>query len=164
MKWELVNFGPCNDWTWEYILHVHWMFGLMRRVGALLFLNKGYGLSLSLLFFLFSSFFWSPLHGDALLLYSLLKVIRALHLLIIWTFTWVPVPSDIYPTFLWVAVAKVTLFACPLHINAARKVASMHLMRQLWFPPGRPVLSSFSRLCEARRYYRYSFGVIPYYE
>ena len=102
-----------------------------------------------------SPFFRSLLHGDALLLYSLLKVIRALHLLIVWTFTWVPVPSDIYPTFLWVAVAKVTLFACPLHINAARKVASMHLMRQLWFPPGRPVLSSFSQLSEARPYYQH---------
>ena len=110
---------------------------------------------------LFCSFFpffcRSPLHRDSLLLYSLFKVIRALHLLIIWTFTWVPVPSDIYPTFLWVAVAKVTLFVCPLHINAAKKVASLHLMRQLWSPPGHLILSSFSRLCEARPYYQYSF-------
>ena len=110
-------------------------------------------LSSILSFFLF---FLSPLYRDALLLYSLLKVIRALNLLIIWTFTWVPIPSDIYPTFLWVAVAKVTLFACPLHINAARKVASLHLMRQLWSLPGHPILSSFSRLCEACSYYQYS--------
>ena len=132
------------------------MFGPRRRVGALLFLIKGYGISFSISPSFFLPFFWSHLHGDALLLYSLLKVIRVLHLLIIWTFTWVPVPSDIYPTFLWVAMAKVTLFACPLHINAVRKVAFLNLMRQLWSPPGHPILSSFSRLCEARPYYQYS--------
>ena len=109
------------------------------------------------------SFFRSTLHGNAFLLYSLLKVIRTLHLLIIWTFTWVPVPSDIHPTFLWVAVAKVTLFACPLHINVARKVASLHLIRQLWSPPGHPILSFFSLLCEAHPYYQYLFGMIPHY-
>ena len=117
-------------------------------LNAIIFLS----LSLPLSF----SFFQSTLHENAFLLYSLLKVIRTLHLLIIWTFTWVPVPSDIYPTFLWVTVAKVTLFACPLHINVARKVASLHLIRQLWSPPGHPILSSFSRLCEARPYYQYS--------
>ena len=104
-------------------------------------------LSLSISF-LFSNF-RSLLHGDFLLLYSLLKLIRALHLLIIWTFTWVPVPSDIHSIFLWVALANVTVFACLLHINAAGKVASLHLMRQLWFPPGRLTFSSFFLLCEA---------------
>ena len=138
------------------------MFSPRRRMGAPLFLIKGYSLSFSISppFF---SFFRSTLHGDALLLYNLLKVIKALHLLIIWTFTWVPVSSDIHPTFLWVAVAKVTLFACLLHINAVRKVASLHLMRQLWSPPGHPILSSFSRFCEAHPYYEYSFGVILHY-
>ena len=48
------------------------------------------------------------------------------------SFTWVPVPSDISPVFLWVVVAKVTLFACLLHINAVRKVAVLYLMWQLW--------------------------------
>ena len=78
--------------------------------------------------FLFSFPF---LHGNSPLLYSPLEVVRALHLLIIWTFTWVSVSSDIFPIFLWVVVAKATLFASPLHINAAKKVAVMHLMWQL---------------------------------
>ena len=103
-------------------------------------------LSLSISF-LFSNF-RSPLHGDFLLLYSLLKLIRTLHLLTIWTFTWVPVLSDIHLIFLWVALANVTLFACLLHINAAEKVASLHLMRQLWLLFGRLTFSSFL-LCVA---------------
>ena len=74
----------------------------------------------------------SPLQGDLLLLYSLLELIRTLHLLAIRTFTWVPVPSDIFLILLWVALANVILFACLLHINAAEKVAFLHLMRQLW--------------------------------
>ena len=57
-------------------------------------------------------------------------------------------------TFL-LAVAKVTLFACPLHINATRKVVSLHLMRQLGFPPEHPMPSFFSLLCEAHPYYQY---------
>ena len=75
-------------------------------------------------------------------------MIRTLHLLTILIFTWVPVPSDIYLIFLWVALANVTLFACLLHINAAEKIASLHLMRQLWLLPGRLTLSAFL-LCEA---------------
>ena len=100
-------------------------------------------LSLSLSF----SILPSLLHRDFLLLYSTFKLMRALHLLTIWTFTWVPVPSDIYLIFLWVALANVTLFACLLHINAAEKVASSHLMRQLWLLPGRLTFSAFL-LCE----------------
>ena len=97
---------------------------------------------------LFFSILRSPLHGDFLLLYSTLKLIRALHLLTIWTFTWVPVPSDIHLIFLWVALANVTLFACLLHINAAEKVVSLHLIRQLWLLFGRLTFSSFL-LCVA---------------
>ena len=118
-------------------------------------------LSLSLLLFSPFSIFWSLLHGDFLLLYSTLKLIRALHLLTIWTFTWVPVPSDIHLIFLWVALAKITLFTCLLYINAAGKVASLHLMRQLWLPPGRLTFSSclgwFLTVC--RVYVGLPFGV-----
>ena len=158
MKWRLINFKPCSGWTKEYLIYLHWKFGPRKCVCVHLcsWLKD-------IVFSLSYGFFRSPLHGDALLLYRLLKVIGALHLLIIWTFTWVPVPSDILPTSLWVAVAKVTLFAYLLHINAARKVASLHLMRQLWSPPRHPILFSFSRLCEAYPYYQYSFGVIPHY-
>ena len=86
--------------------------------------------------------------GISPLLYSLLKLIRVLHLLFIWTFTWVPVPSDIFLIFLWVALANETLFTCLLHINTAEKVAFLHLMRQLWLLPDvlRFPLSCYVRL------------------
>ena len=93
-------------------------------------------------FYLSLPFSSSIFHGDFFLLYSTLKSIRALHLLTIWTFTWVPVPSDIHLIFLWVALAKITLFTCLLYINAAGKVASLHLMQQLWLPPGCLTFSS----------------------
>ena len=99
--------------------------------------------SLTSLFFSLLSILRSPLYGDLPLSYSLLQLIRTLHLLTIWTFTWVSVPSDIHLIFLWVAMANVTLFACLLHINAAEKVASMHLMQQLWLLLGRLKFSSF---------------------
>ena len=104
-----------------------------------------------------------PFHGDFLLLYSLLKLIRTLHLLTIWTLTWVSVPSDIHLIFLWVTLANVTLFACLLHINAAGKVASLHLMRQLWLPPRRLIFSSSFLLLGTYPYYQYLFKMTPYY-
>ena len=113
-------------------------------MGAPLVIIKDYSIPLSLFLQ-----FPIPSSWGFLLLYSLLKLIRTLHLLTIWTFTWVPVPSDIHLIFLWVALANVTLFACLLHINATGKVASLHLMRQLWFPLGCLTFSSFFLLCEA---------------
>ena len=44
---------------------------------------------------------------------------------------------------MWVALAKITLFSCPLYINAAGKIASLHLMRQLWLPPERLAFSFY---------------------
>ena len=100
------------------------------------FLCSVYRILFSLsLFLTFSLNFPIPIHGDFLLLYSILQLIMALHLLTIWASTWVPVPSDIPLLFLWVGLAKITLFSCLLYINAAGKVASLHLMRQLWLPP-----------------------------
>ena len=108
-----------------------WITGPRRHMSAsLVLITEFFSLPLS-------SFF----HRDFLLLYSLLKLIGALHLLTIWTFTWVPVPSDICLIFLWVVLAKITLFTCLLYINAAGKVASLHLMRQWWLPPGRLTFS-----------------------
>ena len=75
------------------------------------------------------SFFRSPLHEESFTLYILLWIIFTLHLLIIRTLTWVPVPSDTLSGFLWVVVVKVVLFRSLLHINTARKVAAVHLMR-----------------------------------
>ena len=135
--------------------------GPRRRIRAPLALVTNYWILSTLSLPLFSSISQSPLHEDFLLLYSTLKLIRALHLLTIWTFTWVPVPSDIHLIFLWVALAEIILFTCLLYINAARKVASLHLMRQLWLPPGRLTFSSclgwFLTVC--RVYVGLPFGV-----
>ena len=75
------------------------------------------------------SIFRSPSHGGSLTLYISFWVILILHLLIIWVPIWVPVPSDTPFSLLWVVVAKAALFRGLLHINAARQVAAMHLMR-----------------------------------
>ena len=83
--------------------------------------------------FLLSSFFRPPLLGDFYLLYRPSPIIWALHLLIIQTPTWAPIPSDILISSLWVAVAKVVLFRSLLFINAARRVAVVHLM--WWWQP-----------------------------
>ena len=76
-----------------------------------------------------SLFFQSLLHEESFTLYILLWTIFTLHLLIIRALTWVPVPLDTLSGFLWVVIAKVVLFRGFLHINAARKVVVMHLMR-----------------------------------
>ena len=93
--------------------------------------------------------FSSPLlHGGFFALYRLFLIIWALHLLIIWTFTWASIPSDTPFSHLWVAAAKTTLFRGLLHINAARKAAVMHLM-WWWQPFFRYFeLSSLSRVQE----------------
>ena len=67
------------------------------------------------------------------ILYRPFHIIWALHLLIIQTPTWAPIPSDTLINFLWVAVAKVALFRGLLLINAARRVVVMHLM--WWWQP-----------------------------
>ena len=80
-----------------------------------------------------SSFLWffrSPLHKGFFTLYNSFLIILTLHLSFIWDYTWVSVPSDTSFGSLWVVVTKVSLFRCLLHINAARKVVIMHLMRR----------------------------------
>ena len=78
---------------------------------------------------LFCSFFFSPsLCGEFPTLYSPFWIIFTLHRLIIWTLTQVLIPSATFPNSLWVALAKVALFIRLLHINAASKVAIVHLM------------------------------------
>ena len=76
-----------------------------------------------------SIFFRSLSHGGSLTLYSSIWTILILHLLIIWTLTWVLVPSDTLFGFLWVVVTKAALFRGLIHINAARKIAAVHLMQ-----------------------------------
>ena len=74
------------------------------------------------------SLFHSLLLGDLYILYRPSPIIRGLHLLIIQTPTWVPVPSDTLISSLWVAVANVALFRGLLFINTARRVVVVHLM------------------------------------
>ena len=81
----------------------------------------------------FSLFSRPPLLGDFYILYRPSSIIWALHLLIIQTPTWAPVPSDTLISSLWVAVAKVALFRGLLLINAARRVVVIHLM--WWWQP-----------------------------
>ena len=81
----------------------------------------------------FLLFLPSLLLGDFYILYRPFSIIWALHLLIIQTPTWAPVPSDTPLSSLWVAVAKVVLFRGLLLINAARRVVVRHLM--WWWQP-----------------------------
>ena len=70
----------------------------------------------------------SPFLGDSYIWYRPSFIILVLHLLIIQTPTWAPVPSDALTSSLWVAMTKVTLFRGFLFINAARRVVVVHLM------------------------------------
>ena len=75
-----------------------------------------------------SSFFLSLFLGDSYIWYRPSFIIWVLHLLIIQTPTWAPIPSDALTSSLWVALTKVTLFRGLLFINAARRVVVVHLM------------------------------------
>ena len=77
----------------------------------------------------FLGFFPSLFHKGFFTLYSSLWIILTLHLLFIWDFTWVSVPSNTSSSSLWVVITRVSLFRCLLHINAVRKVVIVHLIR-----------------------------------
>ena len=70
-----------------------------------------------------------PIPLRFLTLYTSHWLIFALHLLIIQTITWVLVLSDTISGPLWVGVVKAVLFRGLLHINAAKRVVVVHLMR-----------------------------------
>ena len=55
-------------------------------------------------------------------------MILAIHLLIAQATTWVLVPSDTLSGLLWVEVAKAALFKGLLYINAAKELATEHLI------------------------------------
>ena len=83
---------------------------------------------------LLSPFFSHPsLLWGFYILYRPFPIIWVLHLLIIQTPTWAPVPSDTLINPFWVTVVKVALFRGLLFINAARRVVVMHLM--WWWQP-----------------------------
>ena len=154
-NWVLVNLGYYHHkfkdcWNkWEKILN--------PRSFIFISIDLFY---MQLLISFLSSFLWffrSPLHKGFFTLYSSFQIILTLHLSFIWDFTWVSVPLNTSSGSLWVVITKVSLFRCLLHINAAKKVVTMHLIRWqrlflmiFWaFPPSfqihrtRPPLLSF---------------------
>ena len=102
-----------------------WGFGVWQHLYKLI--KIGYRDTLDY-YSILSFFFQTPFHGGSLTLYIFFLIILIQHLSIIWAFTWVFVPSDTLPSFLWVVVTKATLFRGLLHINVARKVATLHSM------------------------------------
>ena len=83
-----------------------------------------------ILFLLSSTVFTDPhLMGDSSHYIVFFQIILTVHLLFIETFTQVHVSSGIFSGFLYTMVVEIALFRGPLHINAARKVATVHLMR-----------------------------------
>ena len=102
-----------------------------EEVESCMMIALKYQNSLNCCIALFSLLFRSLFREESLTLYSLFWVIFTLHLLIIWTLTWVFVLSATFPSSLWVALAKVVLFRHLVHINTASKVAIVHLMR--WY-------------------------------
>ena len=96
-----------------------------------LFLKDSPTFSAIVILFLLSSivFFDPHLMGGSSHYIVFFQIILTVHLLFIETFTQVHVPSSIFSGFLYTEVVEIALFRGPLHINAARKVATVHLMR-----------------------------------
>ena len=85
-------------------------------------------------FIITRSFFSTILHPPLFYkvfftLYRHFQIILTLHLSFIWDFNWVSVLLDTFSGSLWVVIIKFSLFRHLLHINAVRKVVTMHLMR-----------------------------------
>ena len=97
-----------------------------------LFLKDSPTFNATVIIFLLSSTVFSdpPLMGGSSHYIVFFQIILTVHLLFIGTFTQVHVPSDIFSDFLYTVVVEIVLFRGSLHINAARKVAVVHLMRQ----------------------------------
>ena len=96
-----------------------------------LFLKDSPTFNATIIIFLLSSTVFSdpPLMGGSSHYIVFFQIILTVHLLFIGTFTQVNVPSDIFSGFLYTVVVEIVLFRGFLHINAARKVAVVHLMR-----------------------------------
>ena len=95
------------------------------------FLKDSPTFSATVILFLLSSIVFSdpPLMGGSSHYIVFFQIILTVHLLFIGTFTQVHVPSDIFSGFLYMVVVEIALFKGSFHINAARKVAAVHLMR-----------------------------------
>ena len=96
-----------------------------------LFLKDSSTFSTTVILFLFSSTVFTDLHlmGGSSHYIVFFQIILTVHLLFIETFTQVHVPSSIFFGFLYTVVIVIALFRGPLHINAAIKVAVVHLMQ-----------------------------------
>ena len=95
------------------------------------FLKDSPTFSATVILFLLSSTVFSdpPLMGGSSNYIVFFQIILTVHLLFIGTFTQVHVPSDIFSGFLYMVVVEIALFRGSFHINTARKVAVVHLMR-----------------------------------
>ena len=127
MSWTTANIELNDNQTQIRSFWYQWTFS-PRRSQLYILITVEYRDNLDW-YSVLSLFFQSLLHEESFTLYILLWTIFTLHLLIIWALTWVPVPSDTLSGFLWAVVAKVALFKDLLHINAAKKVVTVHLMR-----------------------------------
>ena len=107
---------------------------MLARAGELLFrslfLEDSPTFSAIVILFLLSSTVFSDPHliGGSSHYIVFFQIILTVHLLFIRTFTQVQVPSGIFSNFLYTVVVEIALFRGPLHINAGRKVAAVHLM------------------------------------
>ena len=127
MSWTTASIELNDNQTQIRSFWCQWTFS-PRRSRLYILIRVGYRDNLDCYSVLYL-FFRSLLHEESFTLYILLWTIFTLHLLIIQTLTWVPVPSNILFDFLWGVVVKVALFRGLLHINAARKVTAVHLMQ-----------------------------------
>ena len=114
--------------------HVH-IDEMLVRGGELvfksLFLKDSLTFNATVIPFIFSSTVFSDPHlmGGSSHYIIFFQIILTVHLLFIGTFTQVHVSSGIFSGFLYTMVVEIALFRGPLHINAAIKIATVHLMR-----------------------------------
>ena len=96
-----------------------------------LFLKDSITFSAIITLILLSSTVFSnpPLMGGSSHYIVFFQIILIVNLLFIRTFTQVHGPSGIFSGFLYTVVVEIAQFRGSLHINAARKVTAMHLMR-----------------------------------
>ena len=128
MSWTTTSIRSCDDQTQNKDTYLSKLPVQGGKI-CVWWLLSNIGMVQIVILLFFSLLFRSPFHEESSTLYSLFWIIFTLYLLIIWTLTWVLVPSATFPNSLWVAVTKVALFRRFLHKNATSKVAVVHLMR-----------------------------------
>ena len=92
MSWTTVSIELNENQTQKRSFWCQWTFSL-RRSRLYILITVGYRDNLDC-YNILSLFFWYLLHEESFTLYILLWTIFIIHLLIIRTLTWVPVPSD----------------------------------------------------------------------